>query len=46
MGAVEKIHKAQAKEYEKVLKVRPLSVFGSASIRHLTFCVQDHFEAP
>jgi hypothetical protein len=45
MGAVEKIHKAQAKEYEKVLKVRedPSLLRPECDI-HTTMA--DHLEAP
>lgn len=45
MGAVEKIHKAQAKDYEKVLKVRGFcfSYFQSCIF---TAQLADHLEAP
>lgn len=49
MGAVEKAHKAQAKEYEKVLKVcsqvRPEHGLTSFTNPGILLCI-DHFEAP
>jgi predicted TPR repeat methyltransferase len=43
MEAVEKIHRAQAKEYERVLKVRPSSHSGEGTVLTL---VADHLQAP
>ena len=47
MGAVEKIHKAQAKEYEKVLKVPPLLPWiARRAVRLPTDTMADHLQAP